>query len=54
MGLSLLFRSYPTPGLDIADNGLAARIDADMLHPDCLLAFAAVLIQRIQERGKAS
>jgi hypothetical protein len=53
MGLTLLFRSYPAPGpLHVADNGLPAFVDVDVLHRDFLLAFAAVAVERFQERGE--
>ena len=44
----------PTPGLDIADNGLSALVDVDVLDGDALLAFAAVLVQSEQQIGIAA
>ena len=48
MGLFLRFRCEPSPpALDIADDGLTALVDVDVLHRDLLLAFAAVAIERM-------
>src|SRR5215468_6704198 len=35
--------------LDVADDGLPALVDVDVLHRDLLLAFAAVAIERIEQ-----
>src|SRR5262245_12561039 len=45
---SLSMRALP-PALDIADDGLTALVDVDVLHRDLLLAFAAVAIERIEQ-----
>jgi hypothetical protein len=52
------------PALDVADDGLPARMDVHVLHGHLLLAFAAVAIERIKQhcisagefptRGRAS
>ena len=39
-------RTLP-PALDVADDGLTALVDVDVLHRDLLLAFAAVAIERM-------
>jgi hypothetical protein len=44
MGLFLMFRRDPSPGLDIADNGLAALVNVYMLNCDLLLALAAMAV----------
>jgi hypothetical protein len=41
-------RTLP-PALDIADDGLTALVDVDVLHRDLLLAFAAGAIERIKQ-----
>src|SRR5262249_19323023 len=41
-------RTLP-PALDVADDGLTALVDVDVLHRDLLLAFAAVAIERIEQ-----
>jgi hypothetical protein len=35
-------------GLDVADDGLATGLDGNVFDPDCLLAFAAMMVQRIE------
>ena len=50
MGLFLQFLLTPTPrSFDIADYGLPARVDMDMLDRDLLLALAAMLVERLQQ-----
>jgi hypothetical protein len=40
----------PPPGaLDIADDGVTALVDVDVLHRDLLLAFATVPIKSIEQ-----
>jgi hypothetical protein len=39
------FLLYPHPCLDVADVGLAALIDVDVLDPDGQLTFAPVLVE---------
>ena len=41
-------RTVP-PALDVADDGLTALVDVDVLHRDLLPAFAAVAIERIEQ-----
>lgn len=48
MGLFLGFRRNPTPGLDIADDGLTAFVNVYMLDSDLLLALAPVFIQAVE------
>ena len=46
--LQLLWLRLPlgsASGLDIADNGLASFLDADMLNRNLLLTFAAMLVE---------
>ena len=51
MGLILSFRCEPSPpALDVADDGLAAFVDVDVLDRDFLRAFAAVAIEGFQQR----
>ena len=53
MGLFLQLCTIPSPrGLDRADNGLAPRVDVNMLHRHFLLTFAAVTIEGIQQNRK--
>jgi hypothetical protein len=50
MGLILCFRCEPSPpALDIADDGLAALMNVNMLYRNLLLAFPAVTIERIEQ-----
>src|SRR5262245_438634 len=50
MGLFLRFRCEPSPpALDVADDGLTALVDVDMLHRDLLLALAAVPVEGIEQ-----
>jgi len=42
MGFASLFSTTPPPGLDIADNGLAAGVHRHMLDRDRLLATGPV------------
>ena len=42
-------RPHP-PGLDVADDGLAAFVDVDVLDRDLLLALAAVAIEGFEQR----
>ena len=52
MGLFLGSDLNPTPRLraDIADDGLSALIDVDVFDGHLLLAFAAMLVERFQQR----
>ena len=45
MRLALLFITGPPPGLDVADDSLAAVLDIDVLDGDGLLAAVAVFTQ---------
>ena len=45
---SLSMRTVP-PAVDVADDGLTALVDVDVLHRDLLLAFAAVATERIEQ-----
>jgi len=47
-GCSFAFDANP-PALDVADDGLTALVDVDVLHRDLLLAFAAVAIESIEQ-----
>jgi hypothetical protein len=49
MGLPLISARHPTPGLDSTDNGLASRMDVDVLDGDLLLALAAMAVQGLQK-----
>jgi hypothetical protein len=40
--------------LDVADDGLTAVVDRDVLHFDGLLAFEPVLLQRLDLRRKGA
>lgn len=42
---SSFFGCTPTPGLDIANNGLAALVDVNVFHCDFLLSLAPVLVE---------
>ena len=42
----------PPPGLDVADDGLPAVRDVNVLHRDCLLAAVAVFAQSLDLGGK--
>ena len=44
-GCSSIFRLYPRPGLDIADDGLAALMDVNVFDCDFLLSLAPVLVE---------
>ena len=44
-------RTVP-PALDVADDGLTALGDVDVLHRDLLLAFAAVAIERMYDQSR--
>jgi hypothetical protein len=44
----LSVRTLP-PALDIADDGLAALVNVNMLDRDLLLALAAVPVERIEQ-----
>ena len=50
MGLPLISVRHPTPGIDGADNGLAAGVDVDVLDGDFLLSLAAMAVQRFEGR----
>jgi len=50
MGLILCFRLSPSPGLNVADHGLAALVNVDMLDSDLLLALASMPVQRLEQR----
>ena len=45
MGLILLFSSTPAPPGDVANDGLTALMDVDVLDRHLLLALAAVLVE---------
>ena len=48
-GCSFAFDANGPPALDVADDGLTALVDVDVLHRDLLLAFAAVAIERMSK-----
>jgi hypothetical protein len=55
MGLILQFRAIPAPRRpDHAHHRLPTGMDVDVLHSDLLLAFAAVAVERFEERGKGA
>ncbi len=49
MGLFLIFSRCPSPRCDVADDGLAALMDVDMLDCDALLPFAAMVVQSFHQ-----
>ena len=49
-GCSFDFIANPPPGLDVADDGLAALVDVDVLDRDLLLALAAVAVEAFDQR----
>ena len=50
MGLILCFRCEPSPpALNVADDGLAAFVNVNVLDRDLLLALAAVPVERIEQ-----
>ena len=55
MGLILRFSAPPRPpaprGGNHPDHGLPAGVDVDVLDRDLLLAFAAVALESLQQRG---
>ena len=51
MGLILGFGWSPTPLVDVADDRLTALVDVDVFEGHTLLAFAAMTVQRLHERG---
>ena len=46
IGLFLIFRLYPRPGLDIADDGLAALMDVNVLNGGVIVwsVFAVYIV----------
>jgi hypothetical protein len=50
-----MFAAVSTPrGPDIADDGLAAFVDVNVLNRDLLLAFATMTIERVQQNRKGT
>jgi hypothetical protein len=55
MGLFLCLRCDPSPpALDIADDGLTALVNVNVLNSDLLLALAAVPIQCVKQSRVAA
>ena len=53
MGLFLSFRREPSPpALDVANDGLTAVVDVDVLDRDFLRSAGPVALQRLQLRGE--
>lgn len=53
MILALLWQPHPPVG-DVADDGLAAVVNMDVLDGDLLLALAAVSLERLDLGGEGA
>jgi hypothetical protein len=52
VGLFWDFILRPPFSIDVADNGLGAGVDVDMLNPHCLIATAAAALKSLHLRRK--